>query len=164
MTNLTIETIYTTLWDKMLYQVCMKYTNDLSVAQDWCQNGFIKVYNNLSKYKNEGSLEGWVRRVITNSILDEKRKKTLPINYEFTWELLEEETEENRDNEIDDNIQQVLRLKDQLPPSQLQIFELVMDGYKHKDIAKKLNIHEGTSKSNFYKAKGNIRKFLINNN
>ena len=164
MTNLTIETIYTTLWDKMLYQVCMKYTNDLSVAQDWCQNGFIKVYNNLSKYKNEGSLEGWVRRVITNSILDEKRRKTLPINYEFTWELLEEETEENRDNEIDDNIQQVLRLKDQLPPSQLQIFELVMDGYKHKDIAKKLNIHEGTSKSNFYKAKGNIRKFLINNN
>ena len=164
MTNLTIETIYTTLWDKMLYQVCMKYTNDLSVAQDWCQNGFIKVYNNLSKYKNEGSLEGWVRRVITNSILDEKRKKTLPINYEFTWELLEEETEENRDNEIDDNIQQVLYLKDQLPPSQLQIFELVMDGYKHKDIAKKLNIHEGTSKSNFYKAKGNIRKFLINNN
>ena len=164
MTNLTIETIYTTLWDKMLYQVCMKYTNDLSVAEDWCQNGFIKVYNNLSKYKNEGSLEGWVRRVITNSILDEKRKKTLPINYEFTWELLEEETEENRDNEIDDNIQQVLRIKDQLPPSQLQIFELVMDGYKHKDIAKKLNIHEGTSKSNFYKAKGNIRKFLINNN
>ena len=135
-----------------------------SFAQDWCQNGFIKVYNNLSKYKNEGSLEGWVRRVITNSILDEKRKKTLPINYEFTWELLEEETEENRDNEIDDNIQQVLRIKDQLPPSQLQIFELVMDGYKHKDIAKKLNIHEGTSKSNFYKAKGNIRKFLINNN
>jgi len=53
MTNLNIETIYTTLWDKMLYQVCMQYTNDLSVAQDWCQNGFIKVYNNLSKYKNE---------------------------------------------------------------------------------------------------------------
>jgi len=153
MTNLNIETIYTTLWDKMLYQVCMKYTNDLAVAQDWCQNGFIKVYDNLSKYKQEGSLEGWVRRVITNSILDDKRRKTLPINYEFTWELLEEETEENRDNEIDDNIQQVLNLKNQLPPSQLQIFELVMDGYKHKDIAKKLNIHEGTSKSNFYKAK-----------
>jgi len=161
MTNLNIETIYTTLWDKMLYQVCMQYTNDLSVAQDWCQNGFIKVYNNLSKYKNEGSLEGWVRRVITNSILDDKRRKTIPINYEFTWELLEEETEENRDNEIDDNIQQVLHLKDQLPPSQLQIFELVMDGYKHKEIAKKLNIHEGTSKSNFYKAKGNIRKNLL---
>ena len=161
MTNLNIETIYTTLWDKMLYQVCMKYTNDLAVAQDWCQNGFIKVYDNLSKYKQEGSLEGWVRRVITNSILDDKRRKTLPINYEFTWELLEEETEENRDNEIDDNIQQVLHLKNQLPPSQLQIFELVMDGYKHKDIAKKLNIHEGTSKSNFYKAKGNIRKNLL---
>ena len=91
MTNLNIETIYTTLWDKMLYQVCMQYTNDLSVAQDWCQNGFIKVYDNLSKYKQEGSLEGWVRRVITNSILDDKRRKTLPINYEFTWELLEEE-------------------------------------------------------------------------
>jgi RNA polymerase sigma-70 factor (ECF subfamily) len=74
---------------------------------------------------------------------------------------LDEETEENRDNEIDDNIQQVLHLKDQLPPSQLQIFELVMDGYKHKEIAKKLNIHEGTSKSNFYKAKGNIRKNLL---
>ena len=148
----------------MLYQVCMQYTNELAVAQDWCQNGFIKVYDNLSKYKQEGSLEGWVRRVITNSILDDKRRKSLPINYEFTCELLKEETEENRDNEIDDNIQQVLHLKDQLPPSQLQIFELVMDGYKHKDIAKKLNIHEGTSKSNFYKAKGNIRKFLINNN
>ena len=80
MTNLTIETIYTTLWDKMLYQVCMKYTNDLSVAQDWCQNGFIKVYNNhfLTNYAAED--------FIVKDRLNEKKDEYVELrkNYEIT--------------------------------------------------------------------------------
>ena len=71
--------LYTLLWDKMLNTVCRKYTKDIDKAQDYCQNGFIKVYNNFSKYKDKGSLEGWVWRVINNSILDELKKRDIEI-------------------------------------------------------------------------------------
>jgi len=72
--------LYSSLWDKMLNTVCRKYTIDPDKAQDFCQNGFIKVYNNISKYEGNGSLEGWVRRVINNNILDELRKGKIEID------------------------------------------------------------------------------------
>ena len=60
----------------MLYGVCMKYTNDINTAQDYCQNGFMKVYNNLTKFSgNKRSLKGWVKKVIGNNIIDELRKR-----------------------------------------------------------------------------------------
>ena len=55
------------MWKKMLYGVCMKYTNDINQAQDYCQNGFMKVYKNLDLFTGEGSLEGWIRKVINNN-------------------------------------------------------------------------------------------------
>mgnify|MGYP006410791169 CR=1 FL=1 len=52
------DELYNRLWGKMLNTVCRKYTIDSDKAQDYCQNGFIKVYNNISKYDGKGSLEG----------------------------------------------------------------------------------------------------------
>ena len=66
--------LYISLWDKMLNVVCRKYTSDISKAQDYCQNGFVKVYNNISKYDGEGSLEAWVKCVINNNIIDVLKK------------------------------------------------------------------------------------------
>ena len=71
------DRIYNDLWDEILYGVCMKYTNDINTAEDYCQNGFIKVYQNIHKKTGEGSLKGWIKKVINNNILDELRKKKI---------------------------------------------------------------------------------------
>ena len=78
--DINFKDVYTEMWDKMLYGVCMKYTNDINQAQDYCQNGFMKIYNNLDKYTSTGSLESWVKRVINNSIIDETRKQKITAN------------------------------------------------------------------------------------
>ncbi len=83
--------IYNDLWDEMLHQVCMKYTNDITTAEDYCQNGFIKVYQNIHKKTKEGSLKGWIKKVINNNILDELRKKKIKYtNDEAEWGRVED--------------------------------------------------------------------------
>ena len=156
--------IFNDYYEKMLYGVCMKYTKDLDKAQDFCQNGFIKVYNNLNKYDETGSLEGWVRRVINNSILDELRKKKMTFvdtdneGFDFSrYDSGEEEYEEDEKLSMDD----VMVGLDQLSPTYKKIFKMFyLDGLSHEEISKKLGISVGTSKSNLFKAKKNIKKYL----
>jgi len=167
MTERTIEEVYSTLWKKMLHQVCMSYTKDYDQAQEWCQLGFIKVYHHLPNYKQKGSFEGWVRRIITNTILDAKRKKTLPVNREIPLEIIGEKSIVESNSIIEKygfTASDIFRVKNQLPASKLKVFDMVLNGYKHKEIADELNITEGTSKSTYHRAKGSIRKILINNN
>lgn len=161
---LTIEKIYSLYWDKMLYQVCTKYTNNIDEAKDLCQNGFLKVYDNLHKYNERGTLEGWIRKIIKNSILDYQRKKKLPVTLEIPWEIISDNTpiENTPINEGIYNMIDIIRIKDNLPDQKLKVFNMVLDGYKHKEIADELGISEGTSKSTFHRAKWSLRKILLN--
>ena len=61
----------------MLRQVCMKYTNDINQAKDYCQSGWVKVYQKLDKFTGKGSVDGWISTVIRNTILDELRKRKI---------------------------------------------------------------------------------------
>lgn len=154
--------IYSTMWDKMLNTVCMKYTKDRNKAEDFCQNGFIKVYKNLHKYDDSGSLEGWVRRVINNNILDELRKKKMDFvdgegGFDFSRLDVGEEPYEEEGLSMSD----VRKVLPQLSPAYRKAFELYyLDGLKHDEIAKKLNISTGTSKTNLMKAKRKVRELL----
>ena len=153
--------IYSTMWDKMLNQVCMKYTKDRDKAQDFCQNGFIKVYKNLNKYDDTGSLEAWVRRVINNSILDELRKKKLSfVDGEdgFDFSRLDVGDEEYDEGLSMDQIKKVLP---ELSPAYRKTIELYyIDGLKHNEIAKKLGVSPNTSKTNLMKAKAKMKELL----
>tara|TARA_Y100000401_G_C8314959_1_gene221900 strand:+ start:1179 stop:1682 length:504 start_codon:yes stop_codon:yes gene_type:complete len=167
MGEIRMEEVYSALWEKMLYQVGMKYTQDLDQAQEWCQQGFIKVYHNLSNYEEKGSFEGWVRRIIINTILDAKRKKTLPVNTEIPLEIIGDRAlckDDNIHEEYGFTIEDVLKVKNQLSPVKLKVFDMVLNGYKHKEVADELNITEGTSKSTYHRAKWSIRKILTNKN
>jgi len=163
---LTIEKIYTLYWDKMLHQVCSKYTNNIDEAKDLCQNGFIKINDKLHLYQHKGSLEGWIRKVIKNSILDHKRKKKLPVTLEIPWEIISDNTPIDNSplSESIYTISDIIRVKDKLPNQKLKVFNMVLDGYKHKEIADELGISEGTSKSTFHRAKKSLRKILLTKN
>ena len=163
----SFQELYEKLWDKMLRQVCMKYTNDINQARDYCQNGWVKVFNKMDKFDGTGSPDGWVSVVIRNNILDELRKRKVDYaDEEPEWGRLEKGSiePESDDYEVETSqgitFDDVIQATKQLSPRYKEAFELYAQGYKHQEIAQKLGISIGTSKSNVYKAKENIKKML----
>ena len=153
--------IYDELWDEMLYSVCMKYTNDINTAQDYCQNGFVKVYQNIHKKTGEGSLKGWIKKVINNNILDELRKKKIKYTSDETdWGRINVPSTTYDPNDEKISAIEIMRAAENLSPRFKAVFDLYSQGYKHEEIAEKLGITVGTSKSNLFKAKANLRKYL----
>lgn len=154
--------LYKMFYSKMM-AVCYKYSNNAEDAKDLLQDGFVKVYSNLKKYNFEGSLEGWIRRIMVNTAIDHfrKNKNVYLVNDDESYIL------ENSKVESSDSIYSQFGEKDimdaiqSLSPAYKTVFNLnVIEGFQHKEIAEKLNISEGTSKSNLAKAKQNLKKIL----
>jgi len=160
---LEFKDIYHSLWDKMLKQVCMKYTNSVDKAEDFCQDGFMKVYRNLNKYDGKGSLEGWVRRVISNNILDSMRKsKNITIDNTvdgFNFSTYDQPIED--DSKRGDDIKKIIGFIPKLTPAYKKTLELYyLSGLSHKEIAERLGVSINTSKTNLMKAKSKIRDMI----
>jgi RNA polymerase sigma-70 factor (ECF subfamily) len=145
---------------KKMYGICMSYAKDRSMAQEILQDGFVKVFKKIDTFKEQGSLEGWIRRIITNTALDYLRQKSKL--YEFIDDNKEVE-EERLDNSILENINAdgIFKLIGQLPEGAKAVFNLyAVEGYSHKEIAEKLEITEGTSKSQFKRARSLLKSLL----
>jgi RNA polymerase sigma-70 factor (ECF subfamily) len=160
------QRVYEMFFGKML-AVCMRYERDRDSAMDLVQEGFIKLFANLGKYKFDGSFEGWVRRIFVNNAIDSFRRKKhefLVTEEDHVLARLSQEEDEIRVMEEEPeelNPQDVLKAMQQLTPAYRMVFNLyVMENYQHKDIADMLGINIGTSKSNLAKARINIRKIL----
>ena len=165
MNRLTIEEVYSTYWKKMLYQVCRRYTKNMADAEDLCQNAFIKIKDNLHRYKDTGSLEGWLRRIIINMAIDDIRKKKIETCEKVNWEIIDNRAYTHIPTPLlsdDFTIEDVIRVKNKLTPRKLEIFNLILEGYKHKEIAVKLNISEGHSKATYHRAKKSLKQLLLN--
>ena len=68
------EYLYKTYASKM-YAVCLRYSGNADDANDLLQEGFVKVFKNLGKFRSEGSFEGWIRRIFVNTSIEQYRKK-----------------------------------------------------------------------------------------
>jgi RNA polymerase sigma factor (sigma-70 family) len=150
-----------------LFGICMRYADDPEEAKDILQNGFIKVFNGIENYKGDGSFEGWIKRIVVNTAIDNyRRKKVKPIitDSELT-DRLGDETEDEDDTESLYNkipVAEVMSAVQRLSPAYRTIFNLyVLEGYNHNEIAEMLEISVGTSKSNLSKARLNLRKMLL---
>ncbi len=151
------ETLYQRFSPKM-YAVCLRYAQQESDAQDLLQEGFIKVFNNLHRFRNEGSFEGWMRRVFVNTAIEHFRKKSAHF-------ISVSEKEENTIEDVDINAldqlaaKDIIRIIQELSPGYKQVFNLyVVEGYSHKEIGEMLQISEGTSKSQLARAKMILQK------
>ncbi|MEA3443550.1 MAG: sigma-70 family RNA polymerase sigma factor [Bacteroidota bacterium] len=157
------QTLYKEFYGKMLV-VCMRYASDKNEAKDILHDGFIKVFNKLKSFKNEGSLEGWIRRIMVNNSIDHVRRKREILFAEgddFTIEKAIKESETD-DSELflKEKAEIILSLIQKLSPAYRTVFNMyVIENYKHKEIAEHLNINIGTSKSNYAKAKMKLRLF-----
>lgn len=144
----------------------MRYANDRDSAEEVLQEGFIKIFDKLKAFNYEGSFEGWMRRIMSNTAIDSIRKsKKDPIltDNDEDFKLGSE------DPMVDLEELEFVGLKaeiameaiNELSPAYRSVFNLyVFEDYTHKEIAEILGISEGTSKSNLSKAKMNLQKVL----
>lgn len=154
------EMLYKRYAPKM-YGVCLRFAKNKMEADDILQDGFIKILTNIKSYRNEGSLEGWVRKTIVNTAINFYKK-----NARYLKDISIEQTEIiNYDNEgIIDNlsVKELLNLVQQLPEGYRLIFNLyVIEGYTHKEISKMLKISENTSKSQLSRARKTLQKEVL---
>lgn len=132
--------------------VCMRYAVDQPAAEDILQEGFIKAFRNLHKFRNEGSFEGWLRRIMVNTAIEIYRKKN------HLYSVLEIETQYEKvtnDNVLSDlAAEDIMGMVMKLSPGYRTVFNMyAIEGYSHKEIAEQLNISEGTSKSQLARAR-----------
>ena len=158
------QLFYKTFYSKMLV-ICMRFSSNTEEAKDILHEGFIKIFNKLPGFKNVGSLEGWVRRIIVNNAIDYvRKKKEVFIHYDGvgSFDNIKSNNEEEIDNEmlIGMKAELILKLIQKLSPAYRTVFNLyVIENYSHKEIAEILGINIGTSKSNLAKAKIKLREF-----
>ena len=155
----TQELLYKRYANRM-WGVCLRYSRSREEAEDILQEGFMKVFDNIGKFKFEGSFEGWVRRIMVNTALRHYSKSV------FKEEKLandEEEVDALVDPDALANIseKELLRVIDELPEGYRVVFNLyVIEGYDHKEIAEMLGIAESTSRSQLTKARILLQKRL----
>lgn len=155
------EYLYKRYASKM-YGICLNYCSDNSAAKDVLQEGFIKVFKKIKSYQFEGKLEVWIRKIITNTAIDYYRKNSRLNKY------LEDKIPEDNYYEVNETIlsqlctQDILNNLKKLPEGARIIFNLyVIEGFTHKEISEKLQISEGTSKSQYSRARSLLKNLLI---
>lgn len=139
--------------------VCLRYASNKEEAQDLLQDGFIKVFQNISSFKFSGEFAGWIKKIMVNNALEQIRKRKI------VFEKLEDDfadgESENHTGESQHDVKDLLRMLQQLPAGYRTVFNLyAIEGYTHKEIAERLEIEEGTSKSQYARARAYIQKML----
>jgi RNA polymerase sigma-70 factor (ECF subfamily) len=143
--------------------VCLRYSKNREEAEEVLQEGFLKVFQFLHQFREQGSLEGWIRKIIVNCALQRLRtnSRLAPV---VSIESYDEQFVMYDDIESGIGSKELLRMVMSLPPAYKLVFNLyVFDGYKHREIAEMLGVTEGTSKSNLSDARTFLKKQLCKN-
>jgi len=137
--------------------VCLRYMKDHAQAEDVLQDGFVKVFTKLEKYSGNGSLEGWVRRIMVNTALDHLRK-TNKFNANISMDDVDYKIESDSDALASLIEEDLLKLIQEMPNGYKTVFNMfAIEGFSHKEIGEKLGVSENTSKSQYSRAKAYLR-------
>lgn len=146
------KALYEQFAPKML-GVCIRYARDKVEAEDFLQEGFVKIFEHLHNLQSPEQLEAWMRKIMINTALEHLRKqkphlgKEVEISDDWDFGIEESVTSEMSREEL-------LELIQDLPPGFRFIFNMyAIEGYSHKEIGEMMNISEGTSKSQYARAK-----------
>ncbi len=157
------EALYSRFCPRML-GVCYRFAKNRDDAEDMLQEGFIKVFTQIHQYRNEGALEGWIRRIMVHTCINFLKK-----NKKFS-------------DSVDIAHAQVLQVREEMIPSIMQAKQVVdcirllpvgyrtvlnlyaIEGYSHREIAHILEIEESTSRSQYTRARAMLEDVLIKKN
>ena len=152
--------LYQTFAGRMLV-VCSRYAQRTAEAEDILQEAFIKIFQNLDTFRAESTLGAWIKRIVVNTAINQIR---LQQHFQNMSDV------RDYDNELIDNqsgiegihFQELIAMVQKLPKGCQAVFNLfAVEGYKHTEIAEMLNITEGTSKSQYARARGILQSQLI---
>ena len=153
--------LYDTYSPKM-YALCNRYLKDPMQAQDALVTGFTRVFEKISQYSGQGSLEGWIKIIVIREALAIIRK-TQQFRFEADMESIENLPGFQTESDPFE-LEYLLRLVQELPTGYRTIFNLyAVEGFSHKEIAAQLNISENTSKSQLSRARVFLQQLLIKN-
>ena len=150
--------------------IAMRYSSSYDSAVEITNDAFLKIYKGLKfftpRYNNiVASFTAWFRKVVVNACIDylgkynRKRLFFTEIDVRHVTLSDEQETAEQMLQH-----KEIIKCIQQLSPAYKTVFNLyVIEGFSHTEIAYKLHISEGTSKSNLFKAKENLRQLLKRN-
>lgn len=143
-----------------MYGICLRFARVEGEADDILQEGFVKVFTKLNTFRQDGSLEGWVRRIIVNTAISYIKKNSeykveVDLNNVGDSAIVEDEAISNLSNE------ELIKMIQTLPERKRMVFNLyVYEGYSHKEIGEMLDITESTSKAQLSKAKQILKEKL----
>ena len=142
-----------------MFGICLRYASDYHSAEDILQEGFIKVFNNLYRFRGEGSFEGWLKRIFINTSIEYYRK-SMNLKKVVDWDKAPDPTfASTAIGQL--ATADLLKLVQKLPPGYRTVFNLyAIEGYAHKEIGDMLNISEGTSKSQLARARETLKRMI----
>lgn len=150
--------LYEKFSGKML-AICKRYLAQSQQAEDAMIEGFVKIFNKIDTYKNEGSFEGWMKRIMVNEALMSLRANQKNMFMEDVSTA--SETEFSTSFEADIAAEELMNMIQKLPAGFRAVFNLyAIEGYSHQEIAKTLQITEGTSKSQLSRARVFLQNML----
>jgi RNA polymerase sigma factor (sigma-70 family) len=139
--------------------VCMRYAKDKDEAQDILQEGFIKMFKNMNNYRGEGSLEGWIRRIMVHSAISRYRKaKTMVLVDDFA-ELNIPVSSSYNDNGLE--ARDLMNMVQELPATYRSVFNMyAIEGFSHQEIGSKLGMSELLSRTTLHRARTILKEKL----
>lgn len=152
------EALYKLLAPKML-TVCLRYAKDKDEAQDILQEGFIKMFKNMKNYRGDGSLEGWIRRIMVHSAISRYRKsKTMVLVDDFAEQNIPITSSYNN-NGLE--ARDLMKMVDELPTTYRSVFSMyAIEGYSHLEISGKLGMSELLSRTTLHRARTILKNKL----
>lgn len=139
--------------------VCLRYSKSAAEAEDVLQEGFVKVFQGIKDFRQESKLETWITRIMVNTALNHQRKKL------YLFPMVDVEDLDLPQNEISISgihFSQLMEMIQSLPHGCQVVFNLfAIEGYNHKEIADMMGISEGTSKSQYARARALLQQKLL---
>lgn len=152
---------------KMLYKqyygfamaICLRYAENREEAAEILNDGFMKVFTNLASYSQEKAFRGWIRTILVHTAIDHYRRNS---KHYHALDLVYAENESNYEDALDViSAEEIMAMVQLLPPAYRLVFNLhVIEGFSHPEIAEQLQISEGASKSNLFKARLKLQKMI----
>jgi RNA polymerase sigma factor (sigma-70 family) len=156
------------LYDKyvsLMLAICLRYSKSRDEAEDLLQEGFLKIFQNINTYRKQGSLEGWIKRIMINHALNQY-KKNRKIPFAEDVDSINENEILSVHEEIEKNepvpAETLLAMIQSLPEGYRMVFNLyVFEGYSHREIAEAINFSENTSKTQLMKARRQLQEKIF---
>ncbi len=138
----------------MLLAVCLRYVADKSEAEDILQDSFFKILKNIKEYKGKGHFENWMRKIVVNTAITNFHREKKHYYHDEIETVKDVDLQFKITPHSELEVKELYELLKSMPDGYRMIFNLyAIEGFKHKEIAEKLNIDESTSKTQYLRAK-----------